>query len=131
MKIKQVDMINFEPLQTFITGLANMLSAIGDLYSAIRAAHHAALGGQKKLIPAPLNALADEALILTVLVNGRCIQVGNTKLNRAINRRARFLIIAFTVPADHAHTAQTDGWQRFPGVTQISLLQDSDSVRLQ
>ena len=105
---RETDSVGAESLQTGIAGFPDQFRPVIDGDTAFGRALHAALRGEKDLVAAPPDALADETLVRTVLIDGRRIQVGHANIERVAHGRLRLRVVAFAVPADEPHTAEAD-----------------------
>jgi hypothetical protein len=129
MKVEQIDVVDLQPLQAGVARSGDGFWPIVCPYSAVLGSRNTTLGRQEYVLAPTLDALSDEALVGTVLINGRGIQMIDAEIEGTKQRGSRFHIIALTVPAHHAHAAKAEGRDVFSGVTELAPMHPPDDTR--
>ena len=80
---------------------------IEEMISLLGMRNEPAFRRQEHAVPAATNRLTDKAFVLSVLIDGRGVQMPNAEHQCPVDRRARLVIIAIAVPANHTHAAET------------------------
>src|ERR1019366_6544372 len=88
--------------------LADVFGLSVDAPGAIRSAHDSELGSDHHLAVPPANRAADQFLNLVGTIHVRRVQVIHAEIERAMNRRDRFLVVARTVEFRHPHASESD-----------------------
>jgi hypothetical protein len=101
----------------------NEFRPVIDGQSSLRSPFETTFRCQKNLISYPVDTLTDEPLVVTILIYGGCVQVGNPDRDSAAHCRSRFRIVPFAIPSDQAHAAEPDRRNFLAGISELSFLQ--------
>ena len=110
MKVEEVDDLHLQPTQAVIAGAADVLRPAGQLPPSLRIGAEAALAGQDELVPARLEGLADQGLVVAEPVDGGGVEEGVAHVEGLV-QQPRGLGLRRRVPVGmaQAHAAQADG----------------------
>ena len=106
--VVEVDVVDAEPLQRAVAGLADVLGAAvdGALGRVVGVAHDAELGGDDRLVAAPGQRLADEHLVGVRPVHVGRVEEVDPELERPVDGGGRLVVVGRTVEVGHPHAAQ-------------------------
>ena len=110
MLIEQVDVVEAEARQRRVDDLADVLGAAIDAFKLAGPADaEAELGRHHDPIASPLQGLPKQPLVGEGAVDFGGIEIGDTEVERAVDRPDRLGIIRRPVGLAHAHAAEADG----------------------
>src|SRR5258706_6088932 len=111
MLIVEVDCVDAQSLERSFTRLADVLAATIDaaLGRMFRIEHVAELGGDDNAIALSLDRFADQLFVLEWPVHIGSVEHVDAELERAMDGRDGFLLVARPVKLRHAHAAKADG----------------------
>ena len=108
--VVEVDVVDAEPLEARVTGLANVLGAAVDADpAAVRIALVAELRREHDLVAAIGDRSADELFVGERPVHVGGVEEVDTELDRAMDRRDCFAFVGRSVELRHAHAAEAEG----------------------
>jgi hypothetical protein len=124
MQTVEVDHVHTQALQARIAGHDSVLRMAGAQALGHAAAHAdvAELGADQHLVAFAGDCLADQLLVHSVAVRIRSDDQVHTELDRAVNGRNRFRIVALPVADRHAHTSETERRNFRTVASQLAIL---------
>src|SRR5271157_1054479 len=104
----KIDQFNAEPLQAGFAAGAHIfrLAAHTAHVRVGTVAHDAELGGEKNLLPAIVNGLADKNFVVAVAIDVGGVQEIDAEIDGAVNRGDGFGVIPRAIKFRHAHAAK-------------------------
>ncbi len=109
--VVEVDRFDAQPLEGSFTRLPHVLGTAidGALGGIVGIAHVAELGRDDHTIALSLDCPTNQLFVRERSVHIGGVQHVDAELERLMNRRDRFLLVARTVKLRHAHAAKADG----------------------
>ena len=106
--VVEVDVVDAEPLEGAVAGLAHVLGTAvdGALGRVVGVADDAELGGDDRLVALPGQRLADEHLVGVRPVHVGGVEEVDPELERPVDGGGRLLVVGRTVEVGHPHAAQ-------------------------
>src|SRR6266481_5838915 len=111
MLIVEVDRVDAQSLERSFTRLADVLGSTVDtaLARIFRIAHVAELGCDDNAIALSLDRSADQLFVLEWSIHVSGVEHVDAELERAMDGRDGFLLVAWPVKLRHAHAAKANG----------------------
>ena len=106
--VVEVDVVDAEPRQRAVAGLAHVLGPAvdGALGRVVGVAHDAELGGDDRLVAAPGQRLADEHLVGVRPVHVGGVEEGDPELEGPVDGGGRLGVVRRPVEVGHPHAAE-------------------------
>jgi hypothetical protein len=121
--VVEVDGVDTEPLERGVAGLANVVGIAADAKPlAVRPAHISELRCQHDLIPSTGDRAPDELLIRERSVRVGRVEEVHAKVEGAVDRRDRLILVGRSVELGHAHAAQSELRDFEPLATKCSCI---------
>ena len=110
MQVIQIDDVDAQPAQARLTTAFHPLWTSVDHggWAAAGRRHEAEFARQHHLVPPVPNRAPDENFVRAPAVGIRGIEERDTKVDRAVERPDRFVVVAGTVTLRHSHAAEPD-----------------------
>ena len=109
MLVIEIDHIDAEPLQARLAGGADIVgSPAHPAEASVGAAHVSELGGEEHAFPPVRDRPPDQLLVAADAVHVGGVEEVDALLDRPVNGRDRFRIVARAVKFGHAHAAEAD-----------------------
>ena len=127
--VVEVDVVEAEPAQRVVARLLDVLGPA--VHAAVRrvvSADDAELGGQHDLVAPVGDRAADQLLVGAAAVHVGGVEEAHAQLERAVDRRDRFGVVALAVELGHPHAAQPLGGCGQSLFAEWSLVDHADDV---
>ena len=121
--VVEVDVVDAEPRERRLAGLADVLGAAVDaLPAAVVAAHVAELGRQHDLVASLGDGASDQQLVLERTVDVGRVEEEDAQVEGAVDGGDRLVVVGHAVELRHPHAAQPLGRHLEPLAAQLACL---------